>query len=116
MAGLKNAEFSQRCAHIASRAASWAGDALMLPEEYERAVSSDTVARFTDELRGTLDRIDAQAGRRGAEAREAELVKALKAMLAHSCVADSAAEDKDEEDHAAERLARAALRSSQQNT
>ena len=38
-----------------------------------------------------------------------ELVEALKAMLLHSCVADTAAEDKFDEDHLAERLARAAL-------
>lgn len=38
-----------------------------------------------------------------------KLLAALQAMLNHSCVADSAAEDKDEEDHAAERLARAAV-------
>ena len=34
---------------------------------------------------------------------------ALKGMLAHSCVADTAGEDKDAEDHAAERAARSAL-------
>ena len=39
----------------------------------------------------------------------ARLRGALKGMLDHSCVADTAAEDKDEEDHAAERAARAAL-------
>ena len=35
--------------------------------------------------------------------------EALEAMLAHSCVADTDADDKCEEDHAAERKARAAL-------
>jgi hypothetical protein len=38
-----------------------------------------------------------------------KLVEALEAMLRHSCVADSAGEDKFPEDHAAERDARAAL-------
>lgn len=35
--------------------------------------------------------------------------EALKAMLRHSCVADAAPEDKDSEDHQAERLARTAI-------
>ena len=39
----------------------------------------------------------------------AALRTALDAMLRHSCVADSAPEDKDAEDHEAERMARAAL-------
>lgn len=38
-----------------------------------------------------------------------DLLEALKGMLAHSCVADSAAEDKDPEDHAAESAARRAI-------
>ena len=38
-----------------------------------------------------------------------EMLYALKAMLRHSCVADSAAEDKDPDDHSAERLARQAV-------
>lgn len=39
----------------------------------------------------------------------ARLTEALEAMLRHSCVADSGADMKDAEDHAAERRARAAL-------
>ena len=37
------------------------------------------------------------------------MLKALQAMLRHSCVADAHSEDKDPEDHAAERMARAAI-------
>lgn len=39
-----------------------------------------------------------------------ELLDALKAMLAHSCVADADPNDKDAEDHDAERMARAAIK------
>ena len=38
-----------------------------------------------------------------------DLLEALRRMLAHSCVADSAAEDKCQEDHAAESAARSAI-------
>lgn len=38
-----------------------------------------------------------------------DLLEALKAMLAHACVADADPNDKDAEDHAAERKARAAI-------
>jgi len=39
------------------------------------------------------------------------LIEALEAMLAHACVADADPDDKDAEDHEAERKARAALES-----
>lgn len=45
----------------------------------------------------------------GLRARVAELEAALRGMLAHSCVSDTAPEDKDADDHAVERLARAVL-------
>lgn len=38
-----------------------------------------------------------------------DLLAALKLMLAHSCVAESDAEYKEPKDHAAERIARAAI-------
>lgn len=38
-----------------------------------------------------------------------DLLKALKLMLLHSCVADAAPEDKDDDDHLAERLAYRAI-------
>lgn len=38
-----------------------------------------------------------------------KLLAAVKGLLAHSCIADSASEDKDIEDHAAERAARSAI-------
>lgn len=62
---LTEAAFAQICAYIASRAAGWAGDGLILPENHGRQASAATVARFTDELRGTLDRLDERAGRKG---------------------------------------------------
>jgi len=43
------------------------------------------------------------------DARIARLEEAVRAMLAHSCVADAHPEDKFPEDHEAERKARAAL-------
>lgn len=50
-----------------------------------------------------------------AEAKVLALTTALRAMLQHSCVADTAAEDKDIEDHDAERIARAALEQAHPN-
>lgn len=63
MGKLTEAGFAQRCAYMASRCATWAGDSLTLPEYWQEPVKVATVARFTDEIRGMLDRIDEQAGR-----------------------------------------------------
>lgn len=60
---LTNAEFSMHCAHIASFAASWAGDSLILPEEYSETPRAGTVALFTDDVRKRLDYLDKLAGR-----------------------------------------------------
>lgn len=60
---ITGAQFSMQCAFIAKNAASWAGDILTLPEDYNMPASPHTVARFTDEMRERLDRLDAWSGR-----------------------------------------------------
>ena len=63
MGKLTEAQFSMQCAFIAKNAASWAGDILTNPEDYGKPADARTVARFTDEMRGRLDRLDEWAGR-----------------------------------------------------
>lgn len=62
---ITEAQFSMQCSFIAKNAAAWAGDLLTLPEHYNRQADTNTVARFTDEMRARLDRLDAWAGRAG---------------------------------------------------
>lgn len=63
MSKLTEALFSMQCSFIAKNAAAWAGDILTLPEHYNREADAKTVARFTDEMRARLDRLDEWAGR-----------------------------------------------------
>lgn len=63
MSKLTEAQFSVQCSFIAKNAAAWAGDILTLPEHYNREADAKTVARFTDEMRVRLDRLDEWAGR-----------------------------------------------------
>lgn len=70
MSRLTEAVFSMQCSFIAKNAAAWAGDILTLPEHYNREADAKTVARFTDEMRARLDRLDEWAGR--AALRDAE--------------------------------------------
>lgn len=63
MAKLTEAKFAQLCAYIAANAAKWAGDILTLPEDHQRPVDAKTVKRFTDEMRGRLDRLDEMASK-----------------------------------------------------
>jgi hypothetical protein len=63
---ITEAQFAMQCAFVAKNAASWAGDILTLPERYNQASSPSSVGRFTDEMRGRLDRLDAWAGRTAA--------------------------------------------------
>ncbi|KQZ96795.1 hypothetical protein ASD74_05940 [Rhizobium sp. Root564] len=63
MSKLTEAHFSMLCSYIAKNAAAWAGDILTLPERHGRAADPANVARFTDEMRGKLDRLDEMAGR-----------------------------------------------------
>lgn len=60
---ITSAQFSMQCSFIAKNAAAWAGDMLTLPESYQDPVDTATVARFTDDMRERLDRLDAWAGR-----------------------------------------------------
>ena len=60
---LTTSQFSMQCAFIAKNAAAWAGDALTLPERLNEAADVTAVARFTDEMRERLDRLDKWAGR-----------------------------------------------------
>lgn len=63
MSKLTEAVFSMQCSFIAKNAAAWAGDILTLPERYSCEADAKTVARFTDEIRSRLDRLDEWAGR-----------------------------------------------------
>lgn len=65
---ITEAQFSMQCSFIAKNAAAWAGDILTLPEHYNREAETNTVARFTDEMRERLDRLDKWAGRVSAQA------------------------------------------------
>ncbi|WGG61894.1 hypothetical protein [Brucella intermedia] len=60
---LTTSQFSMQCAFIAKNAAAWAGDALTLPERLNEEADVAAVARFTDEMRERLDRLDKWAGR-----------------------------------------------------
>lgn len=60
---ITSAQFSMQCSFIAKNASAWAADMLTLPESYQDPVDTATVARFTDDIRGRLDRLDAWAGR-----------------------------------------------------
>jgi hypothetical protein len=55
---LTNAQFSMQCAFIAKNAAAWAADTITLPERLNQAADTYVVARFTEEMRGRLDRLD----------------------------------------------------------
>ena len=54
--------FAQQAGFIAKNAAAWAADCLDLIEDYPKMLMVD-VARFTDDMRSRLDRIDEMAGR-----------------------------------------------------
>jgi len=79
MSKLTEAVFSMQCSFIAKNAAAWAGDLLTLPEYYNHEADPITVARFTDDMRGRLDRLDEWVGR---EKGGADLLNAAKAMIA----------------------------------
>lgn len=63
MSKLTEAVFSMQCSFIAKNSAAWAGDLLTLPEYYNKEADPRTVARFTDDMRARLDRLDEWAGR-----------------------------------------------------
>lgn len=60
---LTEADFARNCAYMARIISGWAGDALTLPERLQTPIDAKTVARFTDDIRGHLDRLDELAGR-----------------------------------------------------
>ena len=60
---LTEAQFSMQCAYIAKNAAAWAGDTLTTFDDLSKDANVDTVARFTDDMRERLDRLDEWAGR-----------------------------------------------------
>lgn len=62
MSGLTNARFAGIVAYLASKAASWAGDSLVLPEKWAAPMSAEAVTRFTADVRETLDYIEEVAG------------------------------------------------------
>lgn len=55
--------FSQQCAYIAKNAATWAAETVDLITEIGDTERSETVFRFTDEMRRRLDHLDEIAGR-----------------------------------------------------
>lgn len=55
---LTHANFSMQASYLASRASSWAGECLMLPEQLEKPMRDHSVERFTAMLRETADMID----------------------------------------------------------
>lgn len=61
---LTEADFARNCAYLSRLISGWAGDALILPERLSEPIPVETVARFTDDVRGHLDRLDELAGRR----------------------------------------------------
>lgn len=66
---LTNAEFAQRCAYIAVRAAKWSGDLLTLPETHEEAAPPVAVARFIRDIQGFLDHLEPYTGRKSPPSR-----------------------------------------------
>lgn len=60
---LTKMQFSIQCSFIAKNAAAWAGDLLGLPDCNDTEADARMVARFTDEMRERLDRLDERAGR-----------------------------------------------------
>lgn len=77
---LTEAIFSMQCSFIAKNAAAWAGDLLTLPEQYDTVSNPRTVARFTDDMRGRLDRLDKWAGRT-IEPSKPQIDRAIEAYL-----------------------------------
>lgn len=63
MAKLTEAQFSIQCAYIAKNAAAWAADTLTTADDLSKDANADMVARFTDDMRERLDRLDQRAGR-----------------------------------------------------
>lgn len=59
---LSKVRFAQQAAFIAKNAAAWSSDCLDLLDEFPNMRVQD-VARFTDDMRSRLDRIDKLAGR-----------------------------------------------------
>lgn len=62
---LTEADFARNCAYLSRLISGWAGDSLTLPERLQDPADTKTVARFTDDVRGRLDRLDKMAGRGG---------------------------------------------------
>lgn len=62
MAELTKVRFAQQAGFIAKNAAAWSADCLDLLEDSPNMRVED-VARFTDDMRSRLDRIDELAGR-----------------------------------------------------
>lgn len=59
---LTEAQFSKYCSFIARCAACWSAD-ILDTSDLMREADAITVARFTDDIRERLDRLDERAGR-----------------------------------------------------
>lgn len=55
---MTRAEFARQAAYLASRASSWAGDAITLPEKVSAPMHPDSISRFTAMLRETADMLE----------------------------------------------------------
>lgn len=62
MGDLTKVRFSQQASFIAKNAAAWSADCLDLLDDYPNMRVED-VARFTDDMRSRLDRLDEMASR-----------------------------------------------------
>ena len=60
---LTNAQFAQQCAYIAKNASNWAAELLDYAENRGSEANPEAVFRFTDSIRGRLDRLDRLDGR-----------------------------------------------------
>lgn len=55
---ITHVQLSTQAAYLSSRASSWAGECLMLPEQLQKPMRDDAVKRFLTMLRETADMIE----------------------------------------------------------
>lgn len=56
--GVTHAQFAERAARIASVAAAWAADTLILPDYHDKPVSKDALRRFCEAIRFHVDCVE----------------------------------------------------------
>ena len=55
---ITHAQLSMQAAYLSSRASSWSGECLMLPERLQEPMRDASVKRFAEMLRETADMIE----------------------------------------------------------